>query len=486
MSSTEFAEIHSKAYSARVEAIDALRAAAIGSGNSHARLYGAADNVRSAAQLFGIAPNATIYAAFADIVQIVGLFVEWRESVLNAKPEASRFNTAARERAKSWLETYKTNEIVTSLGGVVAKLESIHQVSEVAKVAANAACIPLPIGLYSQPDRSNRTIYQEDSSDEKPAKLTVAFVKFTVDGTPLEEIHFLSPGELHDLDIEVRVSRWPAGATDLIIEPLTIERATTYQMPVFSIPAPTGQGPYQLRQHGRVILNVPHHMNARPFEFKYVAKFVPRSVEQPVDVVGQRTLLLEGIDLIRNPITGYANLDRKLMELRDDLRQTPGVSQQELLDAIALTAPIANYAGQVVQDNLYDTIVSEPEFQRRIKSFLRGQPKIGSNLEEHPRAGGGITDLSFKGIRLELKSESERPMELKGCQKFIGQTATYAVASGKRLAVLCVLDCSKKSRAPFPVEDGLGILVEQQGPSSTFVITVLLQGNLALPSSLSR
>ena len=53
-------------------------------------------------------------------------------------------------------------------------------------------------------------------------------------------------------------------------------------------------------------------MNARPFEFKYVAKFTPHSTEQPVSIVGQRTLLLEGIDLARNPITGYPNLDVKL------------------------------------------------------------------------------------------------------------------------------------------------------------------------------
>jgi len=49
-----------------------------------------------------------------------------------------------------------------------------------------------------------------------------------------------------------------------------------------------------------------------------------------------------------------------------------------------------------------------------------------------------------------------------------------------------VLDCLKKKRAPFPVEDGIGILMDQQGSSTTFVITVLLQGNLVRPSDLSR
>jgi hypothetical protein len=485
MRSTDFVEIHSEAFSARIEAVDALREAALGSEKGPDRLYAAANKLRSVAQLYGLAKNAAIYDALADIVQITGLLVEWRENVLNAKPEASRFVVAARERSTTWLENYKNNEATGALAAVAARLESI-QVSGVAKFAADAASVPLPIGLYSQPDRSIRRTYQEDSSKEQQKRLTVAFIKFTVDGTPLEEMHYVSPGELHDLDIEVRVSRWPIGATELIVEPVSIEWMETYHMPVFSFAAPTGEGPFQLRQKGRAMLNVPHHVNARPFEFRYAAKFVPPSAEQPVDVVGQRTLLLEGIDLARNPLTGYVNLDRKLMEVRDRLRQTPGLSQQELVDALTLVVPIANYAGQVVQDNLFDSVISEAEFQQRIKSFLRGQPKIGSALEEHPRAGGGITDLSFRGIRLELKAESVKPMMLDDCRKFVGQTASYAVASGKRLAVLCVLDCSKKSRAPFAIEDGLEILMDQQGSSVTFVITILLQGNLAQPSSLSR
>jgi hypothetical protein len=111
-------------------------------------------------------------------------------------------------------------------------------------------------------------------------------------------------------------------------------------------------------------------MHARPLEFKYVARFTPYSVEQPVSTVGQRTLLLEGIDFARNPITGYPNLDAKILEVLAELRQTPGILQQERLDALILLASVANHAGQVVQDNLYDSVVSENEFQKRIKSSL--------------------------------------------------------------------------------------------------------------------
>jgi hypothetical protein len=48
--------------------------------------------------------------------------------------------------------------------------------------------------------------------------------------------------------------------------------------------------------------------------------------------------------------------------------------------------------------------MSEPAFQKEIRQYLRSRPEIGGELDEHPHAAGGITDLSFRGIRLELKS----------------------------------------------------------------------------------
>jgi hypothetical protein len=442
--------------------------------------------MQDAAQLFGAAPNAALYAAIAELSQIIALLDEWRSAVLDAGPDASRFVAAATARAGIWLDKNRSNEALSIFRELASSLTQVSGLAEVATVAAQLAAIALPVGIYNAPQEKDNIPNRPKQGENSDDRLTVAFLKFTVDGVPLNEVHFVTPGDLHDLDIEVRVSRWPPGATGLIVEPVTIEQASTYQMPVFSFPAQQGTGPFLLHEKGRARLAVPHHINARPFEFKYVAKFVPRSSEQPVGIVGQRTLLLEGLDLVRNPITGYAHIDAKLIEMRDRLRQAPGVLQQELLDALTLVAAIANYAGQVAQDNIYKEAISESDFQERMRIFLRSQPMIGCALEEHPHAAGGITDLSFKGIRLELKSEPDTQMRLEDCRQFVAQAASYAVASGKRIAVLCVLDCSKKTKPPFPVEDGIGVLVHQSESSATFVVTVLLQGNLARPSSHSR
>jgi hypothetical protein len=291
---------------------------------------------------------------------------------------------------------------------------------------------------------------------------------------------------MHDLDIEVRVSRWPTGATALILEPITIEHADAYKMPIFSIAPPAGTGPFQLTQQGRAALTVPNHFNARPFEFKYVARFEPRGSEQPVETVGQRTLLLEGIDLAGRPLTGYRHVDQKLLDIRNDLRVASRMVQQELTDALALVVPLASYAAQSVQDNLFSAAIGEDEFQKRVRLFLRSHPNIGSALEEHPHAARGITDLSFRGIRLELKAEKDERLLLADCERFVAQAASYAVGSGKRLAVLCVLDCSPKTQPPFPVEDGIGVFAHRSSDTPVYVLTILIQGNLAKPSDFSR
>jgi hypothetical protein len=477
--------IHSEAYSARIEAVDALRAAGPEAQSDATRLFGAADKLKIIASLYGDAPNATVYAAFSDLVRIVGLTVEWRKTVLDAGADAQRFLTAAKERSSAWLAEYNARASSDRLHAVADNVLKIQSTADVAATAAALAGIPLPIGLFAIPKRESR-VHADAAENTKPTELTVAFLKFTIDGKPLAETHYVSPGEAHDLDIEVRVSRWPDGATALVLEPLTIEQAGTYQLPVFSIAAPIGAGPFRLTQKGRAMLAVPQHLNARPYEFKYVAKFQPAVSEQPVEIAGQRTLLLEGVNLASHPLTGYPNLDQKLVAIRDCIRVTPGIGQQDLSNALTLVTPLANFAGQVVQDNLFDAEISEAEFQKRLKQFLRSQPKIGAELEEHPRVAGGITDLSFRGIRLELKSEAGRVLGLADCRQFIGQTTSYAVGSGKRLAVLCVLDCSQKTAPAFPVEDGIDVLVHEQNDSKTFVITVLLQGNLARPSRFSR
>ncbi|MGU1667614.1 hypothetical protein ACSETN_26350 [Pseudomonas aeruginosa] len=226
-------------------------------------------------------------------------------------------------------------------------------------------------------------------------------------------------------------------------------------------------------------------MSARPYEFKYSAAFEPVSSEQPVAIVGHRTLLIEGLDVRSNPITGYPMVDEKILSIRDFLRRNGLVNSTELSDVLEVVKVLGGVAGRAIQDAEFDGVWSEAQFQGAIRKELRRNPQIGSDLDEHPKASGGITDLSYRGIVIELKSLPAGVKAVEDCQAYVEQTASYAVAKEKRVAVLCVLDCRTKTAAPWPAGEGIAIL-KSQPPANVSVITIVVQGNITRPSKLSK
>ena len=142
--------------------------------------------------------------------------------------------------------------------------------------------------------------------------------------------------------------------------------------------------------------------------------------------------------------------------------------------------------GQAVQDKRYPKPIDEAAFQADLQAFLRSNAAIGSELEIQGEVAGGKVDLSFRGIKIELKSERSKRLLPDDCKKFAGQAASYAVGAGRRIALLCVLDCSPKTVAPFPVADGLTIIPVESGTRPIYVLCCLFQGGLARPSDLSR
>ena len=201
-------------------------------------------------------------------------------------------------------------------------------------------------------------------------------------------------------------------------------------------------------------------------------------------VVGHRTLIVDGADVTKLQICGYPGLDQTLFALREALRRRPGVPQAETTDALLVLATLCNLAGRAVQDAEFSGQWDEAMFQRHVRAELRRHPPIGADLDEHAHAAGGITDLSLRGLPIELKAVDKLISSIDQCEPFFAQTASYAVAKSKRTAILCVLDSSSKKTAPVPPEMLLDIRTVARGEVS--ICALVIQGNLARPSALSR
>lgn len=478
--------ILSQAFQARITANRLLLAASAPRAQRSAELLGAADELDGISAMIAFSAVASAYAAMADALRIAEQLIEWRSGVLNGVQESARFLRAAKERGRLWLIEYRSANVPPALGEVVEKIDSIADTSEIEGVCRAIASIPLPIPFFAAEVRPSPTGKDEEAERVVPDELTVAFLRFVIDGAPATETHFLRPRETHDLEIEVRVSRWPEDADVLQLSPITIESPDTYDFPRFRFAKPSGDPPFILNERGRAILKVAQNLHARPFEFKYTAEFAPRTSEQPVAVVGQRTLRIEGIDVEASPITGYVAMDRKLLDVRDRLRSQRLAHDADLKACLTILTSLCSLACRAIQDGLYRGVLTEAEFQRDVRADLRRWPSIGGQLDEHAHAAGGITDLSFQGIPIELKVEPHNRVTLADCERFVEQTSSYVVAKGKRIGVLSVLDCSEKNAGPNPAEEGLGILMRQTNEGVVCIVTVLIQGNFPPPSHYSR
>lgn len=480
-------ETHSAAFSLRIQAVELLLAASTNSRIQNSdKLRSAAAELESISAHVDFKAIGVAYAAFGALIRCAATLVEWRAAILSAEPDADRFKRSAKEHFKIWQAEYSTGPAATIFKDAGTSMDAVSSIEHVAAFTKLLSSTPLPIPFFRADMRPPWSRRQSDTPlKEPPPELAVAFVSFQVDGRAASDVHFLTPFQAHDLDIEVRVSRWPEETSTLSLAPISIESAGTYDLPTFTFTKPAGQPPFVLRQQGRAIIKAAQGLYARPFEFRYTAEFLPRGVEQPVAVVGQRSLRIESIDLQKAPLTGFEGLDRKILSARDELRAQRCLNEEDMRSMLILFQALANLAGRSLLDNLYPKSFSEAEFQADVRNDLRRRPEIGSKLEEHPRAAGGITDLSFCGIRLELKVENGKAIGPDDCTRDLEQTVSYVVGTGKRAGILCVLDSSPKAAAPYPAEDGVKVFPLTARDSSVCIVTIVIQGNLARPSALS-
>jgi hypothetical protein len=288
----------------------------------------------------------------------------------------------------------------------------------------------------------------------------------------------------YDLEVEIVLSMWPENEIDLRLEPLSVEPSETYNLPTFVFSRPQDSAPFTLRASKRMIIKQAASFLARPMAFTYRASF---SNTKDITTEGQRHLTVRCFDPKSDPQSGYEQVDQKIVTIRDQARRFLAVNDRELNAFLVLMAAVGGIAGQSLQDNIFKGSWDEAAFQKEMVSRLRARPSIGSALEEHPHASGGITDLSFNGVRLELKAISDHPVTQMDVEKHLPQTVQYVAGSDKRFGILCILDTHPKTSESGSVADDIKY-ESRTGPSGNGlpigVGVIVIRGNLSKPSSL--
>jgi len=147
---------------------------------------------------------------------------------------------------------------------------------------------------------------------------------------------------------------------------------------------------------------------------------------------------------------------------------------------------LGNIAAQALKQGTFSAGTSERLFQEKATELLRSRAEIGENLLGHQEAAGGITDLTFMDVPIELKVENDKVLYPKDFQKYFDQTAAYALGLGKKIGVLSVLETSEKAAPVGTPEDDIDFFVHQVGQSAIAIVVVVVRGGFPKPSAYSR
>lgn len=429
------------------------------------------------------------YRAFHTAISIFLLLVEWKQAIRKAEFDAQRFLTSAKLQA-SEIDHSLSYVMDSYLQEFLRNIDSLQAVTELAGIQKYLSEWELPLLLFANTrsnifNKSNYTNEKNNASEKLQS--TVAFLKFEIDGKPAEQYNYLKPGISYDLSIEVRVSNWPIGANLLTLTPVTIDARERGWLPNFQFKKPEGSGPFSFTGTGRAVLEVAHSFGSRPYEFLYAAEFDNVSNDRNIEIVGHRRLLLEGTDVKSNPRTGFTHVDQHLLKIRNRMREFPGLNSDDIANAMTVLEGLGNITAQALKGGTFEANMSEKQFQTKLSELLRNRSEIGEFLESHLEASGGITDLTFKGIPIELKVEKSKVLFAKDFTNYFDQTASYAIALGKKIGILSVLECTEKKSTPVGViEDDIDFFIHQTGQSVIAIIAVVIRGGLPKPSSYSK
>lgn len=468
-------------------------------------LEATAEAVAACRAAFSDWPIGSAVDHMAATIRVAAQLSRWAGAYRRAEIDADRYLRAAKQGAidvaatmVGRAETDTPPEHLTS--PLLAALSSIASITSVADAEAVIRLIALLPSAVPAGRREPRKWAPEAWTAGKRSARTeertppIAFIQFHLNGVEFGDPHLVPADVVHDIRVDARLSRWPEGATRVEFLPLHVEPADIMHLPSFAFAKAerTQEGiPVDLQSSGRFRVTAPQDLLARPLGVSYTAvAYAADGATERLVVRGQQHLAFRSYDLEANPITGFRDLDRRLLELRDEARRRTGLDDEELTRFMTLLAGAGRIAAQSVADNRHRGDWSEDAFHDDVRDRLRLTREIGSSLEEHPHAGGGITDLSFHRVRLELKADDDGDVSVAtAIDRYGAQTAQYVVASDRRTGVLMVLDTEAKSTAPPPVSSDVALAMVQteHGDGRGVVLgVVIVRGNLARPSDLSR
>ena len=355
--------------------------------------------------------------------------------------------------------------------------------------------IPLPTLYWRSKDL--QLPYTDSIEQHEPEKKPLVRVIAFLDQEPIVSPQLLKPNVLYPLVFHVHGLVWPKDAIRLRLDLLTTCPSTEYVVSEYHLDPPRliENEEYEGELTGQIKFNSGQSSLLDDLVFKVQGAFETEGEKlEEVPVIGHNELRLRVVSGGNHPLmTGNRPLDRHISDLVTKLlKDCPSVKDelQDLLNMVmALNRLLATYSQEAIYKGRSD--VQESEFQGAVLRDLRFI--LGPEVQEGPKQAGGVTDIRYRGVIVELKVERENGDRGYISKKYASQAVQYAGVEARQVSILLVLDLTSKEKPPGDIRNDIALVdVETHGgddgtkafPSKSFVFVV--NGNMKIPSDYSR
>jgi hypothetical protein len=411
--------------------------------------------------------------------------------------------TAAARRATAIdLDTYRDDDPLLprarALRAVLAADPDPAAPLHLGTVLTAAAGLPAPLLFIRSPERQHGFGPWTPPAEPESDSATVAVALVSIDDTLVTGPAIVDPALTHTLTLQVQTDPWPAWVERLDAELISTLNDTELQRPALTWKRhqhTSDPDTYEGNGSLHVRYAVPTTQHAPPVLVRLTWRGTdengnPKS--QPLDVAGHRQFRVRPFDPARDATTQYEVFDEHLLGIYEKLA-TAGYPRNQLQPFARLLNAISRAGLAMTWNKKYrrGQYVSERQFHNDLHAALLADPTLEGRVERGTALGYGYLDTRHDGITAELKVARDQPVTPESATKYIGQPTQYAAADGARLSILVVLDMSRKVLPIGTPENYLFVLGPKQHGmtdphSPSVVVTLVINGNLPVPSSWSR
>ena len=453
---------------------------------------------RDFASQLGEITEAETAECFADALESASYLCRWVVATLGASSDAQSLHEAARARCLVLQEHLNASSHVGEAHSAfklwVESVLAVKNITQVSSVLDSLKRVQLPV-FYSRGISKRHSCPSASVSKQAPATVKSPVVKlmFSLDGQTLATPQAIRSGMQHDLNIDMTVAAWPDSFDELHVDYLSTMASSDYHLTTFIFERYGGDHQHQ---KGNCIFHHPQTLLSEPAWLKVRARFTSCGGSETIQaiVVGHTELQLRALDETSYPLlSGYPTVDIQIPKILQDVRQAlPDISPKDFDDFAQCLIHLSRYAGMTLQSSVFKgRKISEPrDFQQHLLACLR-MSELSSEVREGEKSSGGILDLRYRNIVIELKVETGVSDRKKLRTAYLEQPAQYG-SHAIPLSITCILDMTEKAYPPANIANNITLETprlhgfENATPSyPSKVAVIIIDGNIKSPSDYS-